>query len=47
MHEAFCRGEGPSLILIPPGQQELYDLTEVEMNRRIRVFLSVGAQLTD
>ncbi len=25
-HEAFWRGEGPSLILIPPGEQELYDL---------------------
>jgi hypothetical protein len=25
-HEAFWRGEGPSLILIPCGQQELYDL---------------------
>jgi hypothetical protein len=28
LHEAFWRGEGPSLILIPPGQQELYDLTD-------------------
>jgi hypothetical protein len=27
LHEAFWRGEGPSLILIPPAQQELYDLT--------------------
>jgi hypothetical protein len=27
-HEAFWRGEGPSLILIPPGQQELYDLQD-------------------
>jgi hypothetical protein len=27
LHEAFWRGEGPSLILIPPGEQELYDLT--------------------
>jgi hypothetical protein len=26
VHEAFWRGDGPSLILIPPGQQELYDL---------------------
>jgi hypothetical protein len=26
-HEAFWRGEGPSLILIPPGVQDLYDLT--------------------
>jgi hypothetical protein len=25
-HEAFWRGEGPNLILIPPGRQELYDL---------------------
>jgi hypothetical protein len=25
-HEAFWRGEGPSLILIPPAPQELYDL---------------------
>ena len=28
LHEAFWRGEGPSLILIPPGEQELYDLTD-------------------
>jgi len=27
-HEAFWRGEGPSLILIPPAQQELYDLRD-------------------
>ena len=26
LHEAFWRGEGPSLILIPPARQELYDL---------------------
>ncbi len=26
LHEAFWHGEGPSLILIPPAQQELYDL---------------------
>lgn len=26
-HAAFWRGEGPSLILIPPARQELYDLT--------------------
>jgi len=28
LHEAFWRGEGPSLILIPTGQQELYDLKD-------------------
>lgn len=28
MHEAFWRGEGPSLILIPPARQELYDLSD-------------------
>ena len=27
LHGAFWRGEGPSLILIPPGEQDLYDLT--------------------
>lgn len=27
-HEAYWRGEGPSLILIPPAQQVLYDLTD-------------------
>ncbi len=27
LHEAFWRGEGPSLILIPPARQELYDLS--------------------
>lgn len=27
-HAAFWRGEGPSLILIPPGQQDLYDLAD-------------------
>jgi hypothetical protein len=26
LHETFWRGEGPSLLLIPPGVQELYDL---------------------
>ena len=26
--EAFWQGEGPSLILIPPGQQALYDVTD-------------------
>ena len=28
MHEAFWRGQGPSLILIPPAQQDLYDLND-------------------
>lgn len=27
-HEAFWRGEGPSLLLIPPGEQDLYDLND-------------------
>ncbi len=28
LHEAFWRGESPSLILIPRGEQELYDLAD-------------------
>jgi hypothetical protein len=27
-HAAFWRGEGPGLILIPPGEQDLYDLAD-------------------
>ena len=27
LHEAFWRDEGPSLMFIPPGLQELYDLS--------------------
>jgi hypothetical protein len=33
-HEAFWRGEGPSLILIPPAQQELYDLSNYSVRFR-------------
>jgi hypothetical protein len=28
LHEAFWKGQGPSLILIPPGRQDLYDLRD-------------------